>query len=292
MSSVTDSEATINALVNTIHPSFDYIIAITAFSACLFTLFVILFALSTKESRCRLVFRLNVLAICLVLTMSILTGFISYKTVVDPFNPVSTSLQLAAIVFTIFPPLLYDSILLTRLFALYPLSSTPLATLLKIFAFPCCVKCTRVVVLALVLDSYARNALVEGLILAEATTWFHNPNMTTEWAMQIADNMYSVSLFLHKLHSRTKLIKTACGIAEHIRQIFYISVANFIFPLIFNVALIISIMTDRSQTNGTLLILMNNYITVLGVLCVTLWFSGLEWLPKFFLQNGEWELVH
>ncbi|KAI6038851.1 hypothetical protein EDC04DRAFT_2603554 [Pisolithus marmoratus] len=280
MSSATDSEATINALVNTIHPSFDYIIAITAFSACLFTLFVILFALSTKESRCRLVFRLNVLAICLVLTMSILTGFISYKTVVDPFNPVSTSLQLAAIVFTIFPPLLYDSILLTRLFALYPLSSTPLATLLKIFAFPCCIKCTRVVVLALVLDSYARNALVEGLILAEATTWFHNPNMTTEWAMQIADNI------------RTKLIKTACGIAEHIRQIFYISVANFIFPLIFNVALIISIMTDRSQTNGALLILMNNYITVLGVLCATLWFSGLEWLPKFFLQNGEWELVH
>ncbi|KAI6032528.1 hypothetical protein EDC04DRAFT_2898122 [Pisolithus marmoratus] len=171
MSSVTDSEATINALVNTIHPSFDYIIVITAFSACLFTLFVILFALSTKESRCRLVFRLNALAIF------------------DPFNSVSTSLQLAAIVFTIFPPLLYDSILLTRLFALYPLSSTPLATLLKIFAFPCCVKCTRVVVLALVLDSYVRNALVEGLTLAEATTWFHNPNMTTEWALQIADNM-------------------------------------------------------------------------------------------------------
>lgn len=58
------------------------------------------------------------------------------KAVVDPFNPVSvTGVYLAAVVFTVFLPLLYDSILLTRLFALYPLSSTPLNTLLKIFAF-------------------------------------------------------------------------------------------------------------------------------------------------------------
>ncbi|KAI6045886.1 hypothetical protein EDC04DRAFT_2633096 [Pisolithus marmoratus] len=71
--------------------------------------------------------------------------------------------------------------------------------------------------------------------------------------------------------------RTACGIAEHIRQIFYISAANFVFPLIFNVALIISSMTDRSQTSGTLLISINYHVTVLGVLCATLWFSGLEW---------------
>ncbi|KAI6041847.1 hypothetical protein EDC04DRAFT_2565043 [Pisolithus marmoratus] len=281
MSSVTDSEATINAFVNTIRPSFDYIVATTASSACVFTLFVVLFALSTKESRHRLVFRLNVLAICLVLTMGVLTSLTNGKVVVDPFNPVSTGVYLASVVFTVFPPLLYDSILLTRLFALYPLSNTPLVTLLKIFAFPFCVKCTRVVVLTLFLNGFVRTASVEGLTLSATSTWFHNPNLITEWVMQSADNMYSVSLFLYKLHDRTKLIKNSESVhylSEHIRQIFYISVANFIFPLIFNITLIIFIMTDRSQTDGALLMLINNYVTVLGVLCATLWFSGLEWV--------------
>ncbi|KIK29900.1 hypothetical protein PISMIDRAFT_671884, partial [Pisolithus microcarpus 441] len=50
---------------------------------------------------------------------------------------------------TVFPPVLSDSILLTRLSALYPLSSTSLVTLLKIFTFPFCIKCARIVVLTL-----------------------------------------------------------------------------------------------------------------------------------------------
>ncbi|KAI6032526.1 hypothetical protein EDC04DRAFT_2233735 [Pisolithus marmoratus] len=189
MSSVTDSEATINAFVNAIHPTFDYIIAATACSACLFTLFVILIALSTEESRRRLIFRLNALAICLVLMTSILTGLVNGKAIIDPFNPVATSTYLALIIFAIFPPLLYDSILLTRLIALYPLSNTPLATLLKIFALPFCLKCTRVVVLTLFLNDHVETATAEGLTLAATSTWFRNPYLITEWAMQIADNI-------------------------------------------------------------------------------------------------------
>ncbi|KAI6113621.1 hypothetical protein EDD16DRAFT_1131459 [Pisolithus croceorrhizus] len=277
MSSVTDPEATLNAFVNTIRPNFDYIVVTTAFSACTFTLFVVLFALSTKESRHHLAFRLNVLAICVVLIMSILTGLTNGKAVVDPFNPVSTSVYLAAVVLTVFPPLLYDSILLTRLFALYPLSSTPLKTLLKIFAFPLCVKCTRVVVLTLFLNEYIRTAKVEGLAQGATTTWFRNPSLMTEWAMQIADNLYSVSFFLYKLHVRTRLVKRR-NITERIHRIFYIAVANFVFPLIVNVALIISIMTDPSMTTGASLMLVNNYVTIMGVMCATLWFSGSEWV--------------
>ncbi|KAI6146227.1 hypothetical protein BKA82DRAFT_4158692 [Pisolithus tinctorius] len=56
------------------------------------------------------------------------------------------SVPSAGAAFTIFPPLLCDLILLTRLFALYLLSSTPPTTLLKIFAFPFCIKCAQVVV--------------------------------------------------------------------------------------------------------------------------------------------------
>ncbi|KAI6015659.1 hypothetical protein EDC04DRAFT_2578159 [Pisolithus marmoratus] len=277
MSSVTDSEATINAFVNAVRPGFNYVLANVAFSACLLTLCVILFALSTKKSRRRMVFRLNVLAICILLTMGVLSGLASGKAIVDPFNPLPISVYVSGVAFSVFPPLLCDSILLTRLFALYPLGSTPPATLVKIFAFPFCIKCARVVVLTLFLVSYAKSVNMEGLTLVETTTWFRNPKVIAEWTMQMADNMYSVVLFLHNLHVRTSLIKSG-GMPARIRQIFYISAANFVFPLIFNIALIIFVTTNQSFAVGGLLLLINNYVTVIGVLCATLWFSRSEWV--------------
>lgn len=71
---------------------------------------------------------------------------------------------------------------------------------------------------------------------------------------------------------------TASGVTERIRQIFYISVANFVFPLFFNIAQIVCITTDRSPYTGTMLLMTNDYVTVIGVLCATIWFSGTDWV--------------
>ncbi|KAI6031171.1 hypothetical protein BKA83DRAFT_4196810 [Pisolithus microcarpus] len=279
MSSATDPEAVIDGFIAEVRQYFDYVLATTAFSACLLTLLVVLFAFSTQESRRRLVFRLNVLAICVAITLGILVGLAGGKAMMDPFNQVSKSVYIASVVFALFPPVLYDSILLTRLFALYPVSTTPTTTLLKIFAFPFCVKCTRVIVLSIGLNEYVSSGLTTVTLEEdEATAWFRNPKMTAEWGMQIADNLYSVSIFLYNLHARTSSFKRAGGVAARIRQIFYISLANFVFPLIFNIAQIICITTDRAPTTGTTLLMVNNYVTVIGVLFATLWFSGSEWV--------------
>ncbi|KAI6113614.1 hypothetical protein EDD16DRAFT_1865045, partial [Pisolithus croceorrhizus] len=185
------NEATINAFIETTRPNFDYIITITAFSACLFTLFILLLALSTRESRRRVVFRLNVLAICISLTTSILAGVSSGKAIIDPYNPVLTNIFIAASAFVYFPPLLYDSILLTRICALYPPSSTPPVTLLKIFAFPFCVKCARAVFITLCIKNIIKSVTTTAtgvLVQDVATIWFRNPNIISEWTLQIVDN--------------------------------------------------------------------------------------------------------
>ncbi|KAI6113622.1 hypothetical protein EDD16DRAFT_1709492 [Pisolithus croceorrhizus] len=279
MSSVTGPEVVISEFIDEIRPCFDYTLANTSCSACLFTLLVVLLGFSTKESRRRVVFQLNVLAICVALTLGILTGLTSGKAVVEPFDQVSTSVYIAAIVFALYPPLLYDSILLTRLFALYPVTSTSSLTLVKIFTFPFCVKCARVVVLTLFLNDYVKSGFTtQALVQNQEASWYRNPKITAEWTMQIADNLYSVSFFLYNLRIRTSLIQRVGGVSERIRQIFYISAANFVFPLIFNVAQIIFITTDRSPYTGALLLLINNYVAVIGVIFATLWFSGSEWV--------------
>ncbi|KAI6143685.1 hypothetical protein BKA82DRAFT_1008822, partial [Pisolithus tinctorius] len=271
MSSTADSEAIIIAFVNAVRPGFDYIVVTTAFSACLFTLFV---------SRRRLVFRLNVLAICHVLAMGVLMGLTILKYMLEPFSQVSASVFVATVVFLCLSPLLYDSILLTRLFALYPLGSTPPVTLVKIFALPFCIKCARVAVITIAVLDCARSGITTNALTQndESSAWFRNPYMIAEWAMQIVDNLYSVSFFLYNLHVRTLSINRARSIADRIRRIFYISVANFVFPLIFNIAQIIFITTDRIPTTGEVLLLINGYVTVMGVMCATLWSSGSEWV--------------
>ncbi|KIO00361.1 hypothetical protein M404DRAFT_1003811 [Pisolithus tinctorius Marx 270] len=90
--------------------------------------------------------------------------------------------------------------------------------------------------------------------------------------------MYSVSLFLYSLHVRTGSIRRAGGMSTRIRQIFYISAANFVFPLIFNIVLIIFLTTTQLLVASGLLLLINNYVTVMGVLCATVWFSRFEWV--------------
>ncbi|KAI6154156.1 hypothetical protein BKA82DRAFT_4098267 [Pisolithus tinctorius] len=281
MTSVTDTEAIINEFVNTIHPAFVTVVVNIAFSASLFTLFVVLLALSTKESRCRTVFRLNVLAVCIVLAMGMLVGFSNGKIVVGQLGSLPLSIFLAELAFIVFPPLLCDSILLTRLFALYPLTSSPPTTLLKIFAFPFCVKCARVVVLTLFLNRCTNSAtIVDGLSPDEVATWFfRDPYMIAEWTMQITDNSYFVTVFLYNLRVRTGSIKRMGGMTARIRQIFYISAANFVFPLIFNIMLIIGTSvasTGQLLVVGSLLLLINSYVTVMGVLCATVWFSRSE----------------
>ncbi|KAI6106389.1 hypothetical protein EDD16DRAFT_1713511 [Pisolithus croceorrhizus] len=288
MSSEAVAEVIINDFIAAIRPNFDYVLTDTAFSACLLTLLVVLFAFSTQESRRRLVFRLNVLAIIVALALGIFSSLVSGRAILDPFNQVSKGIYIASVVFAVFPPVLYDSILLTRIFALYPVSNTPRATLLKIFAFPFCVKCARVIVLSFGVNDYVSSQLsTASLEQEQAAAWFRNSYMVSEWTMQIADNMYSVSIFLYNLHIRTSSVKRVGGITERIRQIFYISLANFVFPLIFNIAQIICITTDRSPTTGTVLLTMNNYITVMGVLCATLWFSGTEWVRSRNEQSRD-----
>lgn len=206
--------------------------------------------------------------------MGVVVGFGYGKIVLNEANQLSAALSTAAMALTVFPPFFSDSILLTRFFALYPLSRTSWVTLLKIFTFPLCIKCARIVVLTLFLKDYSRV-----LATGDGSPWLHSPNLFAEWAMQIADNLYSVGFFLYNLRVRTELAKRAGGMQARIRQVFYISAANFLLPVTFSIALIIlMITTTTSTTSVTLLLLINSYVTVMGVLCATVWFSGSEWV--------------
>ncbi|KAI6102208.1 hypothetical protein F5141DRAFT_259915 [Pisolithus sp. B1] len=271
MSDPSESQLIITEFIDAVRPQYVLVVAVAPFCGCLLTLLAILLAFSTPASRSLLVFKLNVVAILAALVTGILNGYINALGLLEPFASDATlSICFTFAFFTLCPPLFYDSILLLRVLTLYPIRSTPLLTLAKVLAVPILVKCGRLVCLSLFLHGYYVNYVTNG----PATDWFRNPYVTSEWALQVTDNMYSCGFFLYKLYVRgSEISKFGSGstMVYLIRNIFLVSCANFVFPVLFNIAQIISITTNRSYLTTTLLVLINGYVSVIGVLGATIW---------------------
>ncbi|KAI6122363.1 hypothetical protein EDD16DRAFT_1781914 [Pisolithus croceorrhizus] len=289
----------ITEFIDAVRPQYVLVVAVAPFCGCLLTLLAILFAFSSPASRSLLVFKLNVIAILVALVTGILIGYINTLVLLEPFASGPTlSLSFTFAFFALCSPLFYDSILLLRVLAFYPTRSTPLRTLVKVLAVPILVKCGRLVCLSLFLHGYYVSSVENGPV----TNWFRNPYVTSEWVLQVTDNMYSCGFFLYKLYIRGSAISKfgsgmlptltftvlrssdviltvtfirpypSCSAMVHlIRNIFLISCANFVFPVLFNVAQIVLITADRSYLTITLLVLINGYVSVIGVLGATIW---------------------
>ncbi|KIK25610.1 hypothetical protein PISMIDRAFT_96561, partial [Pisolithus microcarpus 441] len=134
--------------IDAIRPQYVLVVAVAPFCGCLLTLLAVLFAFSTPASRSLLVFKLNAIAILVALVTGILNGYINALGLLEPFaSDATVSLCFTFAFFTLCSPLFYDSILLLRLLAFYPIRSTPLSTLARVLAIPVLVKCGRLVCL-------------------------------------------------------------------------------------------------------------------------------------------------
>ncbi|KAI6038852.1 hypothetical protein EDC04DRAFT_2603555 [Pisolithus marmoratus] len=91
----------------------------------------------------------------------------------------------------------------------------------------------------------AASTTTEVLFQDQATIWFRNPNIVAVWTLQMADNVYSVSLFLYNLHVRARPLKSS-GLID-------------------------------MQKWLRMLLLINYYVIIMGALCATIWFSRSEW---------------
>ncbi len=62
--------------------------------------------------------------------------------------------------------------------------------------------------------------------------------------------------------------------AQRIRTLYYIAVSNFVFPILFNIAEIAVIFYDPNFFHGAIVVTVNCYVTIIGVLLATIWAQG------------------
>ncbi|KAI6102209.1 hypothetical protein F5141DRAFT_1217790 [Pisolithus sp. B1] len=184
MSESSEIQAIITEFIDATRPQYVLVVAVAPFCGCLLTLLAVLFAFSTPELRSLLVFKLNVIAILVALVTGILNGYLNGSRFLEPFAPeTALSICFTFALFALGSPLFYDSILLLRVLAFYPIRSTPLLPLAKVLAVPMLVKCGRLAQ-SLFLHGYYVSYATHGPV----TDWFQNPFVTSEWALQVIDN--------------------------------------------------------------------------------------------------------
>ena len=62
--------------------------------------------------------------------------------------------------------------------------------------------------------------------------------------------------------------------AERIRTLYYIALSNFVFPILFNIAELVVIFTDPNFFHGIMVVTVNCYVTIIGVMLATIWAQG------------------
>ncbi|KIK55977.1 hypothetical protein GYMLUDRAFT_87461 [Collybiopsis luxurians FD-317 M1] len=266
-----------------IRPSLNFILVLTPLGASLVPLIFTLFYFSTPQTRRHPVFILNVLACCSGICEAAINAALETKQILYPLEPVSKGLLTAVIAFATVSPVVIDSILLFRVIAFYPIETTPKRVLVSILALPVIVKSGRFIAVVLYLNSFTHTSgRLPNVLLAAESTWPRNPYIMTEWSLQMVDNLYASSFFLYKLWliqrptSNTVMIRSK-SLLLHLRSLFLIALGNFIFPVIMNIASIVLIARDPSFTNGSYVLLSNNYVAILGVVFATIWTRKQNW---------------
>ena len=198
----------------------------------------------------------------------------------DPLVPPSMPLSLTFAGLLAFNPLLIESVLLIRLWAVYSFRSTPRAIFFAIFIPIALLKMGRIANAIIYLVHISKRFRSgENALLLLQSSWNTVPNYKIEWFLQVADNTITSLLFLCKLNKGRGLSTRVTGgcWASAIEALFWIAVSNFVIPVLLSIVQLIVIWTSDDIFNVSPITIVNQYIEIIGVLLATVWAAGTRW---------------
>ncbi|KAF4585131.1 hypothetical protein EYR40_001968 [Pleurotus pulmonarius] len=287
----------------------------SCFSSLLIPVLIALFFFSTSDIRGRPIFILNVMALLLGIGEGVVLVVLQIQNILWPVaNSTSPGGVLTWILFSFWSPALIDSILYLRLWAVYPPTLTSRVIRCIILGTPIVSKMARFVVLSVATAGWAHRARSIGTFLAGLELW---PYARVVWCFQLFDNVYMSALFIyqlrHQMHSDSPpIFQHRNPFTSRLRMLFIISISNFVVPCLFSTAQIVIASTDIEATNLTLFLtstyisIVNNFVTIIGVVFATIWSIGSTWmgsnsnvattmsgaLPSWAVNGSQSTMIH
>ncbi|KAJ8700370.1 hypothetical protein PTI98_003400 [Pleurotus ostreatus] len=247
-----------------------------------------LFFFSTSRLRCQPMFIFNVVSICVGIAMGLLNMQTLVPPLVDPLRLVDRRGILAYTFISTSVPIMVESILMFRLFAVFPYRQTPKRLFFSIFIPLGLLKAARVgnviefmVTFARITRSATTNQEMGALSLRHA-----GPKV--EWFLQVVDNTTASVLFLWRLNLNKSLSPPSAtqpnSYSSRLRTLFWIAITNFIFPVLVSITLLVLYFREGDYLKILMCIISNAYIEIIGVLMATVWAASTHWQA----ENPSW----
>ncbi|KAM5531172.1 hypothetical protein V8D89_015142 [Ganoderma adspersum] len=278
-------------------PSIKFLLIGTACSATLIPLAVLLFFFSDAAFRRQPLFILNVLIIALGFVEGALNIYIQTRSMLGMPVPVGFSIAFACL--EVLVPMLADTVLLLRVVAVYhPRQLQSAACVAGIYVPIALIKFARMTVEILFVVQWTRAIMHHGQensLNAGQEAW-SNPYPKAAWVLQLVDSTYASILFLFRLregrhthHRRLRIpgvsndtnLSEATKISyyDRLKTLFWISVSNFVFPVVLDLALLVLAFRDGSFLDGAYVLLVSNYVDIVAVLLATIWTTSTKYPP-------------
>jgi len=272
-----------------IQPSVTFLMIGTVFSGILLPLLVALFHFSTKHTRRQPIFILNVICITLGLTLGIYNAYIEVTALLSPSRPFWRYHDLVFSLMLTFVAWLVEMILLLRLLAVYPYSSTSKRIWFTIFIPLILLKLARIINTSIFNADYNRQLRLHPYyspLASSQTVWRTYPNSKIEWILQVIDNSATSILFIMRLRGRLNVPerkdsrRNGNSYAAQLKTLFWIAVSNFVFPVILSIIQLILLFHDPNYLKGSYVFMANDYVEIIGVLLATVWTTSNQWTEK------------
>ncbi|KAJ7830399.1 hypothetical protein B0H13DRAFT_1514563, partial [Mycena leptocephala] len=267
-------------------PSINMLMIGTVGATVLVPMFIALLVFSTEEMRRKPVFILNVISVLAGFAMGVLSNWSEIQTILKPDQPFNINAFIAVGCMTVGLPICVESILLFRLLAVYPPSRTPRLVLYSIFGPLLLLKLGRIINAIIFFTEITSLAHQFPSSIAAAQVAWDRPGDKIEWILQVLDNSATSLLFIHRLQGGRSLMEMSgtsprsqnlpASYAAKLKALFWISVSNFVFPVILSITQLIFRFRDNNYLNGTYIFFANNYVEIIGVLFATVWAAGTQ----------------
>ncbi|TBU38206.1 hypothetical protein BD309DRAFT_1012649 [Dichomitus squalens] len=274
-------------LQQTVEGGLKFLMLGTVLSSFLIPIAIMLFYFSTARLRRQPLFILNFLAILLGIAQGVLNFYSATSGMLHNAN-ISTLDSALCVALDVFVPLCAETVLILRVLAVYPPRLLPRFQCFILYGSIVLLKVGRVVNVTYVIYRMVRGPSEQAALVLAEFVW-HLPNAKLEYILQLVDDTLVSGLFLYKIHTKTHEVASdrhhESGIRRardmylfrRLKTLFWISVCNFVFPVVLNVVQLVLILGNGEFERGILVQLVNNYITIIGVLLATIWASSSQW---------------
>ncbi|EJF58932.1 hypothetical protein DICSQDRAFT_128637 [Dichomitus squalens LYAD-421 SS1] len=266
-------------------PALQTLLIVIIFSSFLVPTTIALFVSSTPAHRRLPTFILNLCAIILGLAQG---AILSYLSITELTNKTTNQrLISASIGLYVVLPICVQTILLFRIIAVYPPRSLPIATCIGLYGPAIAMKAARVANACYLIYSTQRGK--EGVpktVASQSAAIWTSPYAKSEWFLQLADDVFVSTLFLMRIQQGIKFSgkhtskkrydghSATVSYAARLQTLFWIALSNFVFPVIFDIAQLVMILRDSNYIDGSRVVSVNTYVSILGVLFSTIWATG------------------